>query len=183
MNQDKELVNRVAESGLITLKLEDFFPEGDFASFDLKDFLFMELILKEKDFREALKAHDWTQYQDKILLVDCSTDAIIPLWAYMLVATYAQPFARDIFQGDSDTYIRQAMNRALSHLDLASFEGQRVVVKGCGEKPVPASAYLEITRLLRPIAQSIMFGEPCSTVPVFKKAKSAPITTPSTTSN
>lgn len=180
MNQEKELVNRVAESGLLTIKLEDFFPEGEFTTFDLKNFLFMELILKEKDFREALKAHDWTQYQDKILLVTCSTDAIIPLWAYMLVAAYAQPYTRDIFQGDEDTYVRQAFQRALAQLDLQTFEGQRVVVKGCGEKQVPASAYLEITRLLRPLALSIMFGEPCSTVPVFKKPK---ITTSHSSSN
>ena len=171
MNQEKELVNRVAESGLLTIKLEDFFPQGEFATFDLKNFLFMELILKEKDFRDTLKAHDWTQYQDKILLVTCSTDAIIPLWAYMLVAAYAQPYARDIFQGEADAYIQQAFHQALSKLDLQAFEGQRVVVKGCGEKQVPASAYLEITRLLRPFALSIMFGEPCSTVPVFKKPK------------
>ena len=173
MNQEKELVNRVAESGLITLKLEDFFPEGELVPFDLKDFLFMELILKEKDFREALKNHDWVQYRDKILLVFCSTDAIIPLWAYMLVASYAQPYARDVFQGNAEAYYQTAFSRALADLDPHLYENQRIVVKGCSHKPVPAGAYLEITKLLRPYALSIMFGEPCSTVPIYKRPKSA----------
>ena len=173
MSEDKPLVNRVAESSLVTFKLEDLFPEGELAHFDLVDFLFMGLILKEKDFREALKAHDWQQYEGKILLVYCSSDAIIPLWAYMLVASYAQPFARDIFQGNAEAYYQAAFTRALAHIDPRDYEGQRVVVKGCSHKPVPAAAYLEITKLLRPYALSILFGEPCSTVPIFKRPKAA----------
>ena len=121
MSDDKPLINRVAESGLITLKLEDFFPEGELAAFDLKDYLFMDLILKEKDFREALKQHDWGQYQDKILLVNCSTDAIIPVWAYMLVATYAQPYARDIFQGTQESFYQAAFLRALGSFDPKAY--------------------------------------------------------------
>ena len=171
MNDDKPLINRVAESGLITLNLEDFYPDGEPAVFDLKNYLFMELILKEKDFREALKTHDWSQYQDKILLVYCSNDAIIPVWAYMLVTAYAQRYARDIFQGDEAAYYKMAFNRALAQLDLSEYEGQRIVIKGCSHKPVPPSAYVELSRLLRPLAQSIMYGEPCSTVPIFKQAK------------
>lgn len=163
------LVNRVANSGLITINLEDFFPQGEIAHFDLVDYLFMGLILKEKDFREALKNHDWTQYQGKVLLVYCSNDAIIPVWAYMLVATYAEPFALDIFQGDADNYYKAAFNRALSKVDPTTHEGQRIVIKGCSDKPVPPSAYLELTRLLKPYAQSIMYGEPCSTVPIYKR--------------
>ena len=171
MNNDKPLVNRVANSGLITLNLEDYFPHQEVVHFDLKDYLFMELILKEKDFREALKNHDWDQYQDKILLVYCSTDAIIPLWAYMLVTAYAEPFAADIFQGDEASYFKMAFNRALDSIDPTQYQEKRIVIKGCSNKPVPPSAYVELTRKLRPYAQSIMFGEPCSTVPIFKRPR------------
>jgi len=164
------LVNRVAASNLITIDLEDFYPQGEIVSFDLKDYLFMELILKEKDFREALKAHDWTQYKGKNLLVFCSADAIIPMWAYMLVASYAAPYALDIAQTTPDQYIETAYTKKLAALDLSEYEGKRLVIKGCSDKPVPASAYLEITRRLQGIVLSIMFGEPCSTVPVYKKA-------------
>lgn len=170
-SNDKPLVNRVANSGLITLNLEEFFPKEEVVTFDLKDYLFMELILKEKDFREALKEHDWSQYQDKILLVYCSTDAIIPVWAYMLVTGYAEPYATDIFQGDEQTYYQIAFNRALEALDAQQYEQQRIVIKGCSNKPVPPSAYVELTRKLRPYAQSIMYGEPCSTVPIFKRPR------------
>jgi hypothetical protein len=168
---ESPLVNRVANSGLITLKLEDFFPHTPLAHFDLKDYLFMGLILKEKDFREALSAHDWSQYAGKVLLVYCSADAIIPVWAYMLVASYAEPFAIDIFQGEEKSYYEVYFAQTLAQLDLSDYEDQRVVVKGCSDYPVPPAAYLEITRLLRPLARSIMFGEPCSTVPIYKKPR------------
>jgi Protein of unknown function (DUF2480) len=166
-----ELVNRVAQSGLITLDLETFWPEGEIVAFDLKPYLFMEMILKEKDFREALKNHDWTQYQGKNLAVFCSADAIIPMWAYMLVATCAAPYANDIVQSTPDALPEIVFHKKLAALDLSAYEGKRMVIKGCSDKPVPAAAYLEITRRLQPLAQSIMFGEPCSTVPVYKKEK------------
>jgi len=171
VNIEKPLVNRVASSGLITINLEDFFPKAEVVSFDLKQYLFMELILKEKDFREALQQHDWAQYEGKVLLVFCSADAIIPLWAYMLVAASAAPFAADIFQGDAETYYKTAFAKALAALDPADYAQKRLVIKGCSDKPVPAAAYVEITRLLQPVAQSIMFGEPCSTVPIFKRPR------------
>lgn len=165
----KPLVNRVAASGLITIRLEDYFPETELALFDLKDYLFMGLILKEKDFREALKNHDWSQYAGKNLAVFCSADAIIPTWAYMLVTVNAAPFANDVFQGTPDEFYKLAFQKALDRLDASQFQDQRIVIKGCGDKPVPLSAYVELTRKLQPYARSIMFGEPCSTVPVFKR--------------
>lgn len=163
------LVNKVAQSGLITLDLEQFYPDGEVVAFDLKDYLFMELILKEKDFREALKAHDWSQYEGKYLAVFCSADAIIPMWAYMLVATYAAPFAADVLQTTPEQLPEAIFWKRIAALDVTPYVGQRMVVKGCSDRPVPPSAYLEITRRLQPIAQSIFFGEPCSTVPVYKK--------------
>ena len=171
MSEQKPLVNRVANSGLITLNLEDYFPKAEVVVFDLKDYLYMELILKEKDFRAALKAHDWEQYEGKILLVYCSTDAIIPVWAYMLVSAYATPFAAEIFQGDAETFYKTHYAKVISAIDGEEYAQKRIVIKGCSDKPVPAAAYLELTRKLQPHAQSIMYGEPCSTVPIFKRPR------------
>lgn len=173
MNVDKPLVNRVANSGLITINLEDFFPKGECIEFDLKDYLFMELILKEKDFRASLKEHDWSKYEGKHLLVHCSTDAIIPMWAYMLVAAYASPFTTSVFQGNKDEFIKLAYASALGKIDYAQYEDKRIVIKGCSNQPVPPFAYTLLTQNLRSVAKSIMFGEPCSTVPVYKKPRVA----------
>lgn len=171
MITDKPLVNRVAKSGLITLNLEDFYPKNQIVTFDLKDYLYMELILKEKEFRQALAEHDWTQYQDKVLCVFCSTDAIIPTWAFMLVTTHAVPYAADIVQTDKETYLTLAYQKALATIDAEEYTDKRIVIKGCSNKPVPVSAYVELTKKLRPFAKSIMFGEPCSTVPIYKKPR------------
>ena len=168
---EQPLVNRVAESGLITLNLEDFFPKEEVVVFDIKDYLFMGLILKEKDFRDACKAHDWSQYSGKNLLIDCTADAIIPMWAYMLVTVSAAPFAKNIFQGDVDSFYKSFYFNQLSNFKAEEFEGKRIVIKGCGDKPVPAEAYVALTHKLQPYAQSIMYGEPCSTVPIFKKPR------------
>lgn len=168
---EKPLVNRVAASGLITLNLEDFFPQGEIATFDLKDYLFMEMILKEKDFRAALKEHDWTQYEGKNLTVFCSADAIIPVWAYMLVTVYATPFAKNIYQGTPDEFYKIKFQEALNEIEAKDYDEKRIVIKGCSDKPVPPSAYVELTRKLQPFAKSIMYGEPCSTVPIYKKPK------------
>lgn len=162
------LVNRVAASGLITLDLTDYLPEDNYAIFDLKDYLFRELILREKDFRTAVAEHDWSAYREKTLLVFCSSDAIIPMWAYMLVAAQAAPFAKDIFQGDEKAYAHHYLYSRLAETDWTAYQGKRVVVKGCGDRPVPPGAYLEITSKLVPVAKSVMYGEPCSTVPIFK---------------
>lgn len=131
----------------------------------------MEMVLKEKDFRAAMKAHDWEQYAGKTLLVYCSADAIIPVWAYMLVAANAGPFASNVYQGDQTDFLRGHYQNVIAEFDLAEYSDKRIVVKGCSEKPVPASAYLAVTEKLRPVAKSIMYGEPCSTVPVYKKPR------------
>ncbi len=162
------LINRVAQSGLITLDLENWLPEAPQVHFDIKDYLFQGLILREKDFREALKQYDWQSLEGKILLLYNSSDAIIPMWAYMLVTSLATPYVADLYQGDSATFYDMWYRQVADKLDTESYRDKRVVIKGCGSGKVPASAYAYITRVLRPVCKSIMFGEPCSTVPVFK---------------
>lgn len=163
------IINKVAESGLITLDLEAYYPTEEIVVFDLKPYLFMELILKEKEFRQALQEHDWSQYKEKIVAVHCSADAIIPMWAYMLVASYLQPFAENIIVGTEEDARRQLFLRNINAIDTGPFTDQRIVIKGCGDLPIGEYAYLEITKRLRPIAKTIMYGEPCSTVPVYKR--------------
>jgi Protein of unknown function (DUF2480) len=165
------LVNRVANSGLLTLNLEEWFPDEPLLSFDIKNYLFMELILKEKDFREALAAHDWTQYEGKNLALFCSADAIVPYWAFMLVAINAAPFAKRVVQCTPENFVERAYADALAKIDTAQYADKRIVIKGCSQKPVPISAYVELARLLTPVAKSIMYGEPCSTVPLAKRKK------------
>ena len=167
-------VNKVAESGLITLDLEEFYPKGEIKTFDLKGYLFMELILKEKDFRAALQTTDWSIYQDAYVAITCSVDAIIPMWAYMLVASYLQPIVKDVVFGDEQKLINTIFIKNMASFDAASYEDKRVVVKGCGELSIPETAYVEITNRLRPFVKSIMFGEPCSTVPIYKKPAPKP---------
>lgn len=162
-------VNKVVESGLITLDLETWYPKGDTAVFDLKDYLFMGMILKEKDFREALKNLDWSKYAGKNVALYCSVDAIIPVWAWMLVASYLQPVANEIVMGDEKELHKRIFLKNLSAINVDEYADKRVVIKGCGETPIADYVYMEITRLLRPVVKSIMYGEPCSTVPVFKK--------------
>jgi len=163
------IVNKVSESGLITLDLEQYYPRDTVALFDLKDYLFMGLILKEKDFREALKNLDWDAYRNKYVGVTCSADAIIPPWAYMLAAAYLQPVAKDVIMGDEKEVHKTIFLQNIQGIDVNEFAGQRVVVKGCGETPIGEFAYMEITKRLRPVAKTIMYGEPCSTVPIYKK--------------
>ena len=162
-------INKVAESGLISVDLETWYPKGETAVFDMKDYLFMGLILKEKDFREALKNIDWSVYNNKNIALTCSADAIIPVWAWMLVATYLQPVANEIVLGDEKELHKKLFLKNLSSINVNEYADKRVVIKGCGETPIGDFVYMEITKLLRPVARSIMYGEPCSTVPVFKK--------------
>jgi hypothetical protein len=163
------IINKVAESGLITLDPQKYYPAGETAFFDLKDFLFMELILKEKDFREKLKSYNWEPYKDKYVGVFCSADAIVPVWAYMVVASYLEPLAKDVIMGDERELHRRLFLKNLSTINTAEFADKRVVIKGCGETPIGDFVYMELTKMLRPVAKSIMYGEPCSTVPVYKK--------------
>ena len=163
------IINRVAESGLVTLDPENYFPREELALFDLKDHLFMGMILKEKDFREALKNIDWSVYQNKNVALFCSVDAIIPVWAWMLAVSYLQPVAKEIIMGDEKELHKQLFLKNISAININEFADKRVVIKGCGETPIGDYVYMEITKLLRPVVKSIMYGEPCSTVPVFKK--------------
>ena len=164
-------VNKVAESGLITIDLEEYYPRGESAQFDLKDYLFMGMILKEKEFREQLKNLDWSAYKDKNVALFCSADAIIPVWAWMLVASYLQPIAKEIVMGDAKALHKTLFLKNLSAIHTEDYTGKKIVIKGCGETPIDDYVYMEITKLLRPVAQSIMYGEPCSTVPVYKAKK------------
>jgi len=163
------IINKVAESGLITIDLESFFPVDEIVGFDLRDFLFMGLILKEKDFREALTAFDWENMRSKKVAIYCSADAIIPLWAYMLVSSYLQPVAKLVFSGTPEELKKQEFIKNIQQLDATIFEDKRVVVKGCGDMEIGEYAFVEITNKLRPVVKSLMYGEPCSTVPVYKK--------------
>ncbi len=170
MNDDP-ILNRVASSGLSTLELENFYHPGERVLYDLKDNLYQELLLREKDFREFLKQHDWAQYQGKNVAVHCSADAIVPVWAYMLLGLHLEPFAHSVVFGDLAALEDALFRDAIATIDVEQYRGARVVIKGCSKHPVPASAYVEIARRLRPVAAAIMYGEPCSTVPLYKKPK------------
>jgi len=169
MEIQENIINKVANSGLVTLNLEDYFHTGERVVYDIKDNLFHGLILKEQDFRAFIKDHDWSQYQDKNISIICSADAIVPTWAYMLLATKMKPYAHEVVFGGLETLEAVLFTKALAQIDMNDFAGARVVVKGCADIAVPVAAYVEITALLSPVAKSIMYGEPCSTVPIFKR--------------
>jgi len=161
--------NKVAESGLLTIDLASLLPSNEIILFDIKPYLFKELILKEKEFRASLLNIDWSIYQDKIVGIVCSTDAIIPMWANMLIVSSLHPYAKAVYFGDENKVREQLLQESISKINTEQYIDQRVVVKGCGETPIGESAYIAITQKLRPIVKSIMYGEPCSTVPVYKK--------------
>ncbi len=164
-----EIINRVAQSSIVTINLEDLYVPGERAVFDLKDNLFQGIILREKEFRDFLKSNDWSAYQDKHVAIFCSVDAIIPTWAYMLLAVHIEPKAKTIVYGDLSVLEDELFKGALKIINPKDYKDKKVVIKGCGKIDVPTSAYVELTRLLRPYATSIMYGEPCSTVPIYKK--------------
>ncbi len=165
---EDNIINKVAGSELISLNLEDYYLPGERVVFDIKDWLYEGLLLREKDFRASIKEQDWSQYKDKYVAITCSTDAIVPTWAYMLIALHLEPFSKKSVFGDLillETVLFDAIINTINPLD---FKDQRVVIKGCGDLPIPVSAYVEIARKLRPYVKSIMYGEPCSTVPLYK---------------
>ncbi|HMZ48165.1 MAG TPA: DUF2480 family protein [Flavobacteriales bacterium] len=168
---DQSLINKVAASGIITLDLEDLYPQGERIVFDLAPLLWQGIALKESDLRTFVKEHDWSRYANAYVAVHCSVDAIIPTWAYMLVATHLQPVAAFITQGDAEQLERAIFTRFIHDLDTAPYSGGRVVVKGCSTLPVPLNAYVELGTRLLPVVKSLMFGEPCSTVPLYKAPK------------
>jgi len=164
-----QIVNRVAKSSLITFNLEDYYHPGERVIYDIRQNLFQDLILKEKDFRNFVKAHNWQEYDGKNVAITCTADAVIPTWAYMLLTTAIEPFANMVIYGNLEVLESALFQQALKSINLEQFKDQRVVIKGCSNVEVPVSSYVEIARLLQPIAKSIMYGEPCSTVPIYKK--------------
>jgi hypothetical protein len=166
------IINKVASSGIITLDLEEIYPAGERVVFDLKPLLWQEIALKEDDLRAFVKQHDWSQYQGRSVSVHCSADAIVPTWAFMLVAVALQPFAAFVTQGDAEQLERAIFTRFVHQLDVEPFRNARVVVKGCSRLPVPLNAYVELSAKLLPVVKSLMFGEPCSTVPLYKAPRS-----------
>lgn len=164
--------NRVQKSGLTTIDLQEFLPETDgIVDFDIAAFLFQGLILREKDFRTALKETDWTLYDQKIVMVFCSADAIIPDWAYMLVASHLIDYAADMFYGDQKMYVKSFLLQNLRNMDIKPYIDARVIIKGCGSEEIDAAAYFEVSKKLLPVVKTLMYGEPCSTVPIFKQKK------------
>lgn len=170
-NTEKDIVNKVASSGLITFDLEEYYQQGDRVLIDIKDQLYEGLVLREKDFREFIKTYNWEFYQDKFVAITCSTDAIVPTWAFMLLATALQPYAKMIFFGSLKRLEEKLFEDTLSKIDWNNFKNSRVVVKGCSKINVPTSVYVEVVRHLQPMVVSLMFGEPCSTVPLYKFQK------------
>ncbi|MFL5764472.1 MAG: DUF2480 family protein [Bacteroidia bacterium] len=168
---EEGIVNKVEQSGLVTIDLESFYPKGERILLDIREHLFQGLILREKDFREFIKSEDWSKYKDKYVALTCSADAIVPTWAYMLLATQLEPVSKKVVFGDLETLETVLYNEVLNSLDISPYRDARIVIKGCGDLPVPKAAFVQLTALLRPVAKSIMYGEPCSTVPLYKKAK------------
>lgn len=164
-----EIVNRVANSGLVNFDLEAYYPKGQRLLIDLKDWLFEGLILKEKDFRQAVKDYNWAQHQDHYVAIDCSADAIVPVWSYMLISNAISPYAKKVVKGNLEVLETLLFYELINALDTKPFEDQRVIIKGCSNLPIPESAYVAITNKLSPIVKSIMYGEACSSVPIYKK--------------
>jgi hypothetical protein len=168
----EEIINKVAQSGIVTIDLEEFYNDVPRVLFDIKPLLFQELILKEKDFREYIKTHNWSQYQNTYIALTRTADAIVPTWAYMLLTLSLQPFAKKIVYGNIEVLDTILLQEKIDALDINSYKDARIVIKGCGNKPVPIAAYVALTEKLKPVAKSIMYGEPCSTVPLYKKPTS-----------
>lgn len=169
MEIQENFVNKVAQSGLVTLDPAEFYTTGERVVYDIKDNLFHGLILREKDFRDFVKEHDWTQYRDKLVALTCTADAIVPAWAYLLLANRMAPYAKEVVFGNLEVLETVLFVKALADIDVEQYRDQRLVIKGCGDIDVPVSAYVELGKKLSPVVKSLMFGEPCSTVPIYKR--------------
>jgi hypothetical protein len=169
MNEEAPIVNRVNASSLVTFDLEDFYTPGERILLDIKDQLYKDLILREKDFRDYIKNTDWSSYSHKFVAITCSNEAIVPTWAYMILGVALQPFASQIIFGNLEQLEEHLFRLKLSSVNWEKYTGQRVVVKGCSKYVVPPSLYVDVAVKLRPVVVSLMFGEPCSTVPLYKK--------------
>ncbi len=165
------IINRVANSKLVTVNLEDYYPNGQRVLFDIKDWLFEGFVLREKDFRNQVSEHDWSQYQNSYVALTCTTDAIIPGWAYMLLSMHLEPFAKKVVIGNLEQLETSVYQDVIQNLDVSEFEGKPLIIKGCSKKPVPENAYVMLALKLKPIAKSIMYGEACSSVPLYKNKK------------
>ncbi len=165
------IVNKVANSKLVTINLEDFYPIGERVLFDIKDWLHQGIVLKEKDFRESVKNHDWSKYKDNFVALYCSTDAIIPSWAYLLITTKLAPFTKRVVVGNLEKIETILFSEIIDKLDISVYKEKLVLVKGCSDAKIPESAYVQLIEKLIPVASSIMYGEACSSVPLFKAKK------------
>lgn len=166
---EDEIINRVAGSKLVVVDLEDYYPKGQRTVFDIKEWLFQELVLREKDFRDHVKQHDWSQYQDQYVALTCTSDAIVPAWAFMLLTMHLQPFAKTIIVGGLEQLETSIYQDIIQNLETDAFIDQPLIIKGCSNKPVPANAYIMLSQKLKPVARSIMYGEACSSVPLYKR--------------
>jgi hypothetical protein len=167
----EEIVNKVANSALEVFDLEDYYPKGIRTQIDISQWFLEGFLLKEKDFREHLKNHDWSQYQDQYVAINCSTDAIFPAWATILVAVHLAPFAKKIVNGTIEDLDSSLYEEILSKIDYSVYANKAVIIKGCSKKPVPMRAYILAAHYLQPFARSIMYGEACSAVPLYKVSK------------
>lgn len=165
---EDEIINRVANSKLVTVNLEDYYPKGSRVLFDIKDWLFEGLVLREKDFRNQVAEFNWAQYQDSYVALTCSTDAIIPGWAFMLISIQLQPYAKRVIIGDLEALETAIYQDIITNLDVSEFKDMPIIIKGCSKKPVPQNAYIMLANKLKPVAKSIMYGEACSSVPLYK---------------
>lgn len=164
-----EIVNRVAQSKLVTFDLEEYYPEGTRLQLDIKEWLFEDLILKEKEFRNQVALHNWEQYNDAYVALNCSSDAIVPGWSFMLISTKLQPYAKKVVLGSLEDLETTVFQSIIENLEVSDFKDKPVIIKGCSNKPIPPNAYLWATIKLQPLAKSIMYGEACSSVPLYKR--------------
>jgi hypothetical protein len=164
-----EIINRVAKSSLVTIDLEDFYPSGERVLFDIKDWLLEGLVLREKDFRTHVESHDWSDYKDKYVAITCSTEAIIPAWAFMLVSIHLQPYAKKVVVGNLEHLESLVYQDIINNFNTSEIKNKPVIIKGCTNKPIPLNAYTMLINKIKTVAKSIMYGEACSSVPLYKK--------------